>query len=53
VDPDHPRAHSGPPEIETGNINAIKNPPPRSVERLKSNPNLVVQEFQELSNFCS
>jgi len=39
------------PEIETGNVDAIKNPPPQDVERLKSNPDLVVQEFQELSNF--
>lgn len=39
------------PEIETGNVDAIKNPPPQDIDRLKSNPDLVVQEFQELSNF--
>lgn len=39
------------PEVETGNVDAVKNPPPQDVDRLKSNPELVVQEFQELSNF--
>ncbi len=39
------------PEIETGNVDAIKNPPPQDVARLKENSDLVVQEFQELSNF--
>jgi peptide/nickel transport system substrate-binding protein len=39
------------PEIETGNVDAIKNPPPQDVDRLKGNPDLVVQEFQEISNF--
>jgi peptide/nickel transport system substrate-binding protein len=38
-------------ELETGNVDAVKNPPPQDVEGLKSNPDLVVQEFQELSNF--
>ena len=38
-------------EIETGNVNALKNPPSQDIDRLKSNPSLVVQEFQELSNF--
>lgn len=39
------------PEIETGNVDAIKNPPPQDVDGLKANGDLVVQEFQELSNF--
>lgn len=39
------------PEVETGNVDAVKNPPPQDVDRLKGNPELVVQEFQELSNF--
>ena len=38
-------------EIETGNVDAIKNPPPQDVEALSNNEDLVVQEFQELSNF--
>lgn len=38
-------------EIETGNVDAVKNPPPQDIDRLKSNSDLVVQEFQELSNF--
>lgn len=37
-------------EIETGNVDALKNPPPQDIERLKKNDSLVVQEFQELSN---
>lgn len=39
------------PEIETGNVDAIKNPPPQDIEQLKGNPDLVVQEFREISNF--
>jgi peptide/nickel transport system substrate-binding protein len=39
------------PQMQTGLVDAIKNPPPQDVETLKSDPNLVVQEFQELSNF--
>lgn len=39
------------PQIQTGLVDAIKNPPPQDVETLKSDPNLVVQEYQELSNF--
>jgi peptide/nickel transport system substrate-binding protein len=39
------------PQIQTGLVDAIKNPPPQDVATLKSDPNLVVQEFQELSNF--
>ena len=39
------------PEVETGNVDAVKNPPPQDIDRLKSNADLVVQEFQELSNF--
>jgi peptide/nickel transport system substrate-binding protein len=38
-------------EIETGNVDALKNPPPQDIDSLKSNGDLVVQEFQELSNF--
>jgi peptide/nickel transport system substrate-binding protein len=38
-------------ELETGNVDAVKNPPPQDVERLKSNADVVVQEYQELSNF--
>jgi peptide/nickel transport system substrate-binding protein len=38
-------------ELETGNVDAVKNAPPQDVDRLKSNPDLVVVEFQELSNF--
>jgi peptide/nickel transport system substrate-binding protein len=38
-------------ELETGNVDAVKNPPAQDIEGLKSNPDLVVQEFQELSNF--
>jgi peptide/nickel transport system substrate-binding protein len=39
------------PQIQTGAVDAIKNPPPQDVATLKQDPNLVVQEFQELSNF--
>lgn len=39
------------PEVETGNVDAVKNPPPQDVDRLVSNSDLVVQEFQEFSNF--
>jgi peptide/nickel transport system substrate-binding protein len=38
-------------ELESGNVDAVKNAPPQDVDRLKSNPDLVVVEFQELSNF--
>lgn len=38
-------------EIETGNVDALKNPPPQDIDRLKGNDSLVVQEFQELSNY--
>ena len=39
------------PELETGNVDAIKNPPPQDVDTLKANPGLVVIEKPELSNF--
>jgi peptide/nickel transport system substrate-binding protein len=39
------------PQMQTGAVDAIKNPPPQDVATLKSDPNLVVLEFQELSNF--
>jgi len=38
-------------ELESGNVDAVKNAPPQDVDRLKANPDLVVVEFQELSNF--
>lgn len=38
-------------QIQTGLVDAIKNPPPQDVATLKSDRNLVVLEFQELSNF--
>jgi len=38
-------------ELESGNVDAVKNTPPQDVERLTSNSDLVVVEFQELSNF--
>lgn len=38
-------------ELETGNVDAVKNAPPQDIDRLKSNPDLTVVEFQELSNF--
>ncbi|HQJ34825.1 MAG TPA: ABC transporter substrate-binding protein [Rhodoglobus sp.] len=38
-------------ELESGNVDAVKNTPPQDVDRLKSNSDLVVVEFQELSNF--
>lgn len=37
-------------EIETGNVHAIKNPAGQDVARLRDNDDLVVIEFQELSN---
>ena len=39
------------PEIESGNVDAVKNPPPQDVDSLKANNDLVVLEFQEFSNF--
>lgn len=39
------------PQIQTGLVDAIKNPPPQDVATLKANKNLNVLEFQELSNF--
>lgn len=39
------------PEIETGSVHAVKNPPAADVARLKANSNLVVLEFPETSNF--
>lgn len=39
------------PEIESGNVDAVKNPPPQDVDRLLANDDLVVLEFQEFSNF--
>ena len=39
------------PEIETGAVHCVKNPPAADVERLKSNQDLVVLEFPETSNF--
>ena len=39
------------PQIETGLVDAVKNPPPQDVAGLKANSDLVVLEFQELSNF--
>ena len=39
------------PEITTGSVDAVKNVPPQDIASLKSNADLVVQEFQELSNF--
>lgn len=38
-------------ELESGNVDAVKNTPPQDVDRLKANSDLVVVEFQELSNF--
>ena len=38
-------------ELESGNVDAVKNAPPQDVDRLKGNSNLNVVEFQELSNF--
>ncbi|MBX3531611.1 MAG: ABC transporter substrate-binding protein [Rhizobiaceae bacterium] len=38
-------------EIETGSVNALKNPAAPDVARLKSNAELVVLEFPETSNF--
>jgi peptide/nickel transport system substrate-binding protein len=39
------------PQIQTGLLDAVKNPPPQDVATLKSDKELVVLEFQELSNF--
>ncbi len=39
------------PQIQTGLVDAIKNPPPQDVATLKADKNLTVLEFQELSNF--
>jgi len=39
------------PQIQTGLVDAVKNPPPQDVATLKADQNLVVLEFQELSNF--
>jgi peptide/nickel transport system substrate-binding protein len=39
------------PQIQTGLVDAIKNPPPQDVLTLKDNPDIVVLEYQELSNF--
>ncbi|MCU1491544.1 MAG: hypothetical protein JWM85_2949 [Acidimicrobiaceae bacterium] len=39
------------PQIQTGLVDAVKNPPPQDVATLKADKNLVVLEFQELSNF--
>ena len=39
------------PQIQTNLVDAVKNPPPQDVATLKAAQNLVVQEFQELSNF--
>lgn len=39
------------PQIQTGLVDAIKNPPPQDVATLKANKTLTVLEFQELSNF--
>ncbi len=39
------------PEIETGSVMAIKNPPSADVAKLKGNPDLVVIEFPEPANF--
>lgn len=38
-------------ELEAGSVHAAKNPAPQDVARLKSNTDLNVVEFQELSNF--
>ena len=38
-------------ELESDNVDAVKNAPPQDIDRLKSNSDLVVVEFQELSNF--
>ena len=39
------------PQIQTGLVDAVKNPPPQDVATLKADQSLVVLEFQELSNF--
>jgi peptide/nickel transport system substrate-binding protein len=39
------------PQIQTNLVDAVKNVPPQDIDTLKSNSNLVVQEYQELSNF--
>jgi peptide/nickel transport system substrate-binding protein len=38
-------------EMETGSVDAMKNPAGQDIARLKSNDDLVVVEFTELSNF--
>lgn len=38
-------------EIESGTVHAMKSPPAADVARLKANPDLVVLEFPEPSNF--
>jgi peptide/nickel transport system substrate-binding protein len=44
-------ASSRAPQIQTGLVDAIKNPPPQDVLTLRDNPDIVVLEYQELSNF--
>jgi len=39
------------PQIQTGLVDAVKNPPPQDVATLKADDQLIVLEFQELSNF--
>ncbi|MGH3217440.1 MAG: ABC transporter substrate-binding protein [Streptosporangiaceae bacterium] len=38
------------PQIQTNLVDAVKNVPPQDIDSLKGNSNLVVLEFQELSN---
>jgi peptide/nickel transport system substrate-binding protein len=38
------------PQIQTGLVDAVKNPPPQDVATLQADQDLVVLEFQELSN---
>jgi len=38
------------PQIQTNLVDAVKNVPPQDIATVKANSNLVVQEFQELSN---
>lgn len=38
-------------ELESGNVDAVKNVPPQDIDRLKGNSDVTVVEFQELSNF--
>src|SRR5258707_14412963 len=37
-------------QIQTSHVDAVKNVPPQDIDSLKGNSNLVVLEFQELSN---